>query len=107
MWRGAGQPDLPFSHFFNPEPEGVMSKKHMPQALVVAYHVRGRVRRSSLTRRCFTLQDIIRQGEELFPLFLSRNPWISVDSRRNTVFVGVDPEEQNLTDEAKLRCVSK
>jgi hypothetical protein len=81
-----------------------MSKKHTAEALVVAYHVRGRLRRSSLTRRCFTLQDIIRQGEELFPLFLARNPWISVDSQRNTVFVGIDPEEQCLTDEANRRC---
>ena len=76
-----------------------MSKKHTSKALIVAYHVRGRLTRSSLTRRCFTLQDIIRQGEELFPLFLARNPWISVDSQRNTVFVGVDPEEENPTDE--------
>jgi hypothetical protein len=84
-----------------------MSKKHTAKALVVAYHVRGRLTRSSLTRRCFTLQDIIRQGEELFPLFLARNPWISVDSKQNTVFVGVDPEERIPTDEADQRCAPK
>jgi hypothetical protein len=47
-----------------------------------------------------TLQDIIRQGEELFPFFQARNPWISVDSQRNTVFVGLDPERENRKDEA-------
>jgi hypothetical protein len=72
-----------------------MNEEHIPGALVVAYHVRGRQRRSSLTRRCVTLQDIIRQGEELFPFFQARNPWISVDSQRNTVFVGIDPERQD------------
>ncbi|MGA7415199.1 MAG: hypothetical protein WBW33_32305, partial [Bryobacteraceae bacterium] len=71
------------------------------EALVVAYHVRGRLRRSSLTRRCFTLQDIIRQGEELFPFFQTRNPWISVDSQRNTVFVGIDPERQDDSEEKR------
>ncbi len=69
-----------------------MNEEYIPGALVVAYHVRGRQRRSGLTRRCVTLQDIIRQGEELFPFFHARNPWISVDSQRNTVFVGIDPE---------------
>jgi hypothetical protein len=91
--RGGSNPPH-FVLFFNLEPEEAMRKKHRPEAMVVAYHVRGRIGRS-LTRRCFTLQDIIRQGEELFPLFLARNPWISVDSRQNTVFVGVDPGEQN------------
>ena len=33
-----------------------MSKKHTVEPLVVAYHVRGRLRRSSLTRQCFTLR---------------------------------------------------
>ena len=69
-----------------------MSKKHALEALVVAYHVRGRLKRSSLTRRCFTPQDIIRQGEELFPSFQARNQWISVDSQRKRVFVGIDAE---------------
>jgi hypothetical protein len=79
-----------------------MSKKHLREALVVAYHVRGRPRRSSLTRRCFTRHDIIRLGEELFRLFLARNPWISVDSQRNTVFVGGDPEFEEQTDDGRL-----
>ena len=69
-----------------------MNKEHAAETLIVAYHVRGRQRRSSLTRRCVTLEDIIRQGEELFPSFQARNPWISVDSQRKTVFVGIDPE---------------
>ena len=47
-----------------------------------------------------TLQVITRQGEDLFPFFQARNPWISVGSQRNKVFVGGDPERQNRTDEA-------
>ncbi len=78
-----------------------MKQEHRPEALVVAFHVRGRQSRSSLTRRCVTLQDIIRQGEELFPFFQARNPWISVDSQRNTVFVGIDPEREDRSGEKR------
>ena len=78
-----------------------MNEEDIPGELAVAYHVRGRQRRSWVTMRCVTLQDIIRQGEELFPLFQARNPWISVDSQRNTVFVGLDPERQEGNGETR------
>jgi hypothetical protein len=50
-----------------------------------------------------TLEEIIRRGEELFPSFQARNPWISVDSTHNTVFVGIDPDRQNRAVEGKPR----
>ena len=76
-----------------------MSKKHTAEERSSRITC-GRLKRSSLTRRCFTLQDIIRQGEELFPLFLARNPADIYVSEQNTVFVGIDPERQNCMDEA-------
>ena len=61
---------------------------------VVIYHVRGRRKRTSVTAQCVTLQDIIRHGEQNFPSFQARNPWICIDSESNTVVVGIDPESQ-------------
>jgi hypothetical protein len=78
-----------------------MSHEHRPETFLVAYHVRGRQRRSSLTMQVLTLEEIIRRGEELFPSFQARNPWISVDSTHNTVFVGIDPDRQNRAVEGK------
>lgn len=34
-------------------------------------------------------------GQQSFPAFAERNPWICIDSKHATVFVGVDPERQS------------
>ena len=34
-------------------------------------------------------------GQQSFPGFAERNPWICIDSKHATVFVGVDPERQS------------
>jgi hypothetical protein len=61
---------------------------------VVLYHVRGRRKRQPLTSRCHTVQDIIDLGQRSFAAFAERNPWICIDSKHATVFVGLDPECQ-------------
>ena len=63
-------------------------------AFEVQYHVRGRRKRQPLTGRCHTVQDIIDLGQQSFPAFTDRNPWICIDSKHGTVFVGLDPERQ-------------
>ena len=62
---------------------------------VVQYHVRGRRKRQPLTSRCHTIQDIIDLGQRSFSAFTERNPWICIDSKHATVFVGLDPECQS------------
>lgn len=64
--------------------------------LLVQYHVRGRRKRQPLTTQCRTVQDIIDLGQRSFPSFADRNPWICIDSKHGTVFVGLDPERQSL-----------
>ena len=44
---------------------------------------------------CQTVQDIIDVGQQSFPAFAERNPWICIDSKHATVFVGLDPERQS------------
>jgi hypothetical protein len=34
-------------------------------------------------------------GQQSFPAFADRNPWICIDSKHGTVFVGLDPERQS------------
>jgi hypothetical protein len=63
-------------------------------AFEVQYHVRGRRKRQPLTGRCQTVQEIIDLGQQSFPAFSDRNPWICVDSKHGTVFVGLDAERQ-------------
>jgi hypothetical protein len=71
-----------------PEPSAV------PKAFAVQYHVRGRRKRKPLIARCETVQDIVDMGQQSFPAFNERNPWICIDSKHATVFVGLDPERQ-------------
>ncbi len=59
---------------------------------LVQYHVRGRRKCRPLTTHCETLQDIIDVGRRSFHEFENRNPWICFDSKRGTVFVGLDAE---------------
>jgi hypothetical protein len=80
-----------------PEP----NRNSNTKSFVVQYHVRGRRKRQPLTTRCQTVQDIIDLGQQSFPAFAERNPWICVDSKHATVFVGVDPERQS-ANEAQL-----
>ena len=72
-------------------------------AFEVQYHVRGRRKRQPLTGRCQTVQDIINLGQQCFPAFADRNPWICIDSKHGTVFVGLDPERQTLQREGSAR----
>ena len=65
-----------------------------PKSLLVQYHVRGRRKRQPITTHSQTVQDIIHLGQQAFPAFEDRNPWICIDSKRGTVFVGLDPERQ-------------
>jgi hypothetical protein len=77
-----------------PEP----NRNSTPKSFVVQYHVRGRRKRQPLTTRCQTVQDIIDMGQQSFPAFTDRNPWICIDSKHATVFVGVDPEHRSTND---------
>ena len=56
--------------------------------------------RQPLTTRCQTIQDIIDMGQQAFPAFAARNPWICIDSKHATVFV--DPERQSGKEAAPL-----
>jgi hypothetical protein len=84
---------------------GIFARHHMIQIpdqlsdskskfLLVQYHVRGRRKRQPLTTQCQTVHDIIDLGQRSFPEFAERNPWICIDSKHGTVFVGLDPERQ-------------
>ncbi|HEX7363260.1 MAG TPA: hypothetical protein VF283_22445 [Bryobacteraceae bacterium] len=64
------------------------------KSFVVQYHIRGRRKRRPLTTSCYTVQDVIELGQESFPAFADRNPWICIDSKHATVFVGLDPERE-------------
>ena len=75
------------------EPKVEMKQQQTHEGMFVEYHIRGRSKKSS-TRQCCTLAEILVQAEKLFPSFHARNPWISVDSERNEVYVGVDPARQ-------------
>jgi hypothetical protein len=66
-----------------------------PKSFAVQYHVRGRRKRQPLMAHCQTVQDIIDVGQQSFPAFAERNPWICIDSKHATVFVGLDPERQS------------
>jgi hypothetical protein len=66
-----------------------------PKPFVVHYHVRGRRKRQPITTHCHSVQDIIELGQQSFPAFAERNPWICIDSKQATVFVGLDPEGQS------------
>ena len=72
-------------------------------AFEVQYHVRGRRKRQPLTGRCQTVQDIIDLGQQSFSAFANRNPWICIDSKHGTVFVGLDPERQTFQREGNAR----
>jgi hypothetical protein len=74
----------------SPKPE----RNALPKAFAVQYHVRGRRKRKPLVARCETVQDIVDLGQQSFPAFTERNPWICIDSKHATVFVGLDPERQ-------------
>jgi len=91
-----------------PIPEQNQNSKAKP--FLVQYHVRGRRKRQALTSRCHTVQDIIELGQRSFPSFADRNPWICIDSKHATVFVGLDPEAQSakskLAIEADARNIS-
>jgi hypothetical protein len=82
-----------------------------PKSFVVQYHVRGRRKRKPLMTRCETVQDVIEIGQRSFPAFSERNPWICIDSKHATVFVGLDPEIQSskraVGDGATARNISK
>lgn len=80
-----------------PIPNSTNAKQ--PTSFEVQYHVRGRRKRQPLTGRCQTVQDIIDLGQQSFPAFADRNPWICIDSKHGTVFVGLDPERQLLKGE--------
>jgi|SRR6185437_4295005 len=73
------------------EPNGNSTQK----SFAVQYHVRGRRKRQPLIAHCQTVQDIIDMGQQSFPAFAERNPWICIDSKHATVFVGLDPERQS------------
>ena len=45
-------------------------------AFEVQYHVRGRRKRQPLKGRCQTVQGIIDLGQQSFPAFADRNPWL-------------------------------
>jgi len=66
-----------------------------PKAFIVHYQVRGRRKRQPLTSRCSTVEEIIDLGQRSFPAFTERNPWICIDSKHATVFVGLDPQSQS------------
>jgi len=76
-----------------PIPDENHNSKSTP--FVVHYHVRGRRKRQPITTHCYTVQDIIELGQQSFPAFAERNPWICIDSKHATVFVGLDPEGQS------------
>jgi hypothetical protein len=76
----------------SPKPEP--NANSIPKSFAVQYHVRGRRKRQPLIARCDTFQDIIDMGQQSFPAFAARNPWICIDSKHGTVFVGLDPERQ-------------
>jgi hypothetical protein len=70
------------------------SGNSIPKSFAVQYHVRGRRKRQPLIAHCETVQDIIDMGQQSFPAFAERNPWICIDSKHATVFVGLDPERR-------------
>jgi hypothetical protein len=76
------------------EPNG----NSIPKSFAVEYHVRGRRKRQPLIASCQTMQDIIDIGQQSFPAFAERNPWICIDSKHATVFVGLDAERQSLKE---------
>jgi len=88
-----------------PPPEQNLNSKAKP--FVVQYHVRGRRRRQALTSRCHTVQDIIEIGRRSFPAFADRNPWICIDSKHATVFVGLDPESQSPKGKSAFEAVAR
>jgi hypothetical protein len=75
-------------------PKPVLNANSIPKSFAVQYHVRGRRKRQPLIAHCDTFQDIIDMGQRSFPAFAARNPWICIDSKHGTVFVGLDPECQ-------------
>jgi hypothetical protein len=75
-----------------PKPEP--NANSIPKSFAVQYHVRGRRKRQPLIARCETVKDIVEMGQQSFPAFTARNPWICIDSKHATVFVGLDPERQ-------------
>lgn len=76
-------------------PNSDQSQNSQSRKFVVQYHVRGRRKRQPLTSRCETVQEIIEVGQRSFPAFAERNPWICIDSKHATVFVGLDPQSRN------------
>jgi hypothetical protein len=76
-----------------PTPE--LNGNLIPKSFAVQYHVRGRRKRQPLIAHCQTVQDIIDMGQQSFPAFAERNPWICIDSKHATVFVGLDPERKS------------
>ena len=71
-----------------------LDSKRLMKALVVHYHIRGRRKHHPITKHCLDMQEVIDIGQQSFPAFAERNPWICIDSKRATVFVGLDPERQ-------------
>jgi hypothetical protein len=76
-----------------PIPDESQNSKSKP--FTVNYQVRGRRKRQPLTSRCNTVEEIIDFGKRSFPAFTERNPWICIDSKHATVFVGLDPQSQS------------
>ena len=46
---------------------------------------------------------IIDLGQRSFSAFADRNPWICIDSKHGTVFVGLDPERQTFQRKGNAR----
>ena len=84
----------------SPKPE--LNANSTPKSFAVQYHVRGRRKRQPLIAHCDTFQDIIDMGQQSFPAFTERNPWICIDSKHATVFVGLDPERQYTKSEKSV-----
>jgi hypothetical protein len=45
---------------------------------------------------CNGLEDAIRIGEKWFKAFQARNPWFVQDSRRQKLFILLDPETESI-----------
>jgi len=83
----------PLGAYILPIPDEPQNSKSKP--FIVHYQVRGRRKRQPVTSRCNTVEEIIHFGQRSFPAFTERNPWICIDSKHATVFVGLDPQSQS------------
>ncbi len=78
----------------------VLSRTSIPKPFFVRFFVRNCLKQPFLATQRANVHQIVTTGEQVFPNFSERNPWIFTDSIRGLAWVFVDPETSMEVEQA-------